>query len=77
MIAFVEMKDAWERDFIQKKLAGSGKLSFFEETAQGRIKELRETKVLAVFINSKLDQKLIAQMPFENFFALSGPQVFR
>ncbi len=61
-IAFVEMKDAWEKEFVKKELPGTDIL-FFEETAQEQIKNLAGAGALSVFINSKIDKKLIAQLP--------------
>ena len=61
-IAFVEMKDVWELDFIKGKLIEE-KVLFFEETAQERIKDLRDTEALSVFINSRLDKKFIDEIP--------------
>lgn len=62
MITFVEMKDVWERDFVKSKLAGQNVL-FFNETVQERIKDLSETELLSVFVNSRVDRDLILKMP--------------
>ena len=63
MIAFAEMKDAWEKHFVKERLGENDSLSFFEETAQEKVKDLRESKILSVFINSRIDKKIIAQLP--------------
>lgn len=61
-IAFVEMKDAWEREYVQKRLT-EGDVLFFNETAQERIADLHDIGVLSVFINSRIDKKTIGRMP--------------
>jgi len=66
MIAFTEIKDAWERELV-KKMLGSEDVRFFEEAAQDLPEELREASVLSVFINSKVDRKLIALLPALKF----------
>ena len=63
MIVFVEMKDAWEREFVQKKLAGKTKPVFFEGPAQDLVPELKGARVLSVFVNSRVTAKVIEQMP--------------
>ncbi len=62
MIAFVEMKDAWEKEHIKKNFS-EREIYFSDETAQDQIKNLGKTENLSVFINSKIDKKLIAEMP--------------
>ena len=49
MIAFVEMKEEWEKDFIKTKYADLERALFFDEPAQDRAKELHEVTVLSVF----------------------------
>lgn len=61
-IAFVEMKDVWEREYVTKGLP-EGELLFFDETAPEKIRNLRETVILSVFINSKIDKKIMEEMP--------------
>lgn len=61
MIAFVEMKDAWEKEFVSEKIAD--KPRFFESTAQDCVKDLQGVKILSVFINSRVDRKMIESLP--------------
>lgn len=61
-IAFMEMKDAWQKDFLKDKFPGKETL-FFDETAQEKVKDLNKINILSVFINSKVDKKLIDQLP--------------
>jgi hypothetical protein len=61
-IAFMEMKDDWQKDFLKNRLSDK-KVSFFNETAQEKASELRETAILSVFINSRVDRKLMDQLP--------------
>lgn len=63
MIAFVEMKDAWERAFVKKELGDAGQAAFFNEAAEMRAGDLKEASVLSVFINSKVDGKLMDALP--------------
>lgn len=62
-IAFVEMKDVWEREFVKSKVAQSHEVVFFDEPAQDCLKDLREVEVLSVFINSRVDGKHMQLLP--------------
>jgi len=61
-IAFVEMKEAWQRDYIKSRFPGED-IRFFEETAQERIAELRDVNALCVFVQSRVERGHIEQMP--------------
>ncbi len=61
-IAFVEMKDAWEKEFVKKKMTDQ-EAAFFDEPAQDRINDLREAHVLSIFVNSRIDKKYMALLP--------------
>lgn len=61
-IAFVEMKEAWQKEFIQNKLPGKEVL-FFEETAQECGAALKGVNILSVFIHSRITAELIAKLP--------------
>jgi D-lactate dehydrogenase len=63
MIAFVEMKDAWERDFIKKKMKEENRLLFLDEPFQDRVKDLKEARILSVFVNSRVDKKQMELLP--------------
>lgn len=69
MIAFVEMKEEWEKDFIKTKCPDLEVALFFDEPAQDRAKGLREVTVLSVFINSKIDRELLSRFPYLKFIA--------
>lgn len=62
-VVFVEMKDAWEKEFVKKKMSVNQDVVFFDEPAQDRIKDLREVQVLSVFVNSRIDKKHLAILP--------------
>lgn len=62
-IAFVEMKNEWERDYIRKSLASQNSLVFFDEPSQDRMKELQQVEVLSLFVNSRLEAKHFALLP--------------
>lgn len=61
-IAFVEMKETWQKEFVQKHLSAHS-LVFLEETAQNLAKDLEGVNILSVFINSRVDKNLISQLP--------------
>ena len=62
-IAYVEMKDVWEREFVKTKMSSSRDVAFFDEPAQDRIKDLSEVRVLSVFVNSRIDKKHMELLP--------------
>lgn len=62
-LAFVEIGNSWERDFLKKKLQGRKDLLFFPQTADQVLDEIQKACVLSVFIKSKVTPRLLAKMP--------------
>lgn len=62
-IAFVEMKDRWEQEFVKKGMAEFPGLLFFDGPAQDCVGDLRDVEVLSVFINSKVQKKQMDLLP--------------
>jgi D-lactate dehydrogenase len=62
-IVFTEIPDAWERDFVKNHLNAVDEIRFYAEAAQDRVQDLRDVSILSVFINSKIDRKLISLLP--------------
>lgn len=69
MITFCEVKEKWEKEFIEKKLSGLGEIRFFEEPVQDHAKDLAQTAILSLFVNSRADKKIIEVMPRLKFIA--------
>ncbi len=69
MIAFFDLKDDWEREFVKAKAPALKEIRFFEESAQDRPGDLGEIKVMSVFINSKIDADVFSRMPGLRFIA--------
>lgn len=61
-IAFMEMKETWQQDFIRKKLSGTS-IAFYDETFQEKAGELKDIHILSVFVDSRVEKKHIDQMP--------------
>lgn len=63
MITLVEMKEAWEKEFIRQKLEGAGECIFLPETVQDCTADLSRTEILSVFVNSRVDTGIFERMP--------------
>ncbi|HHE76685.1 MAG TPA: hydroxyacid dehydrogenase [Candidatus Parcubacteria bacterium] len=67
LVAFFET-EPWEEDYLRqnlnKRLSGRLSLKFFKSPLKKtNIKEIKSAEVLAVFIYSKLDEKIISELP--------------
>lgn len=62
MLAFTEVKDHWEKNFIRKILPDQ-KILFLEGPAQDHTKELHDVTYLSIFVNSRVDKKIIELLP--------------
>lgn len=62
-IAFVEMKDTWEKEAVKKALSAQGEIAFFDRPVQDCLKDLSECEVISIFVNSRLDGKCMEAMP--------------
>lgn len=70
-ISFFEI-EKWEEEYLRKKLEKNKKLNlkFFPDPLdQENVKEIKDSEMLAVFIYSKIDKKIIRQLPRLKFIA--------
>lgn len=62
-ISFVEMKDAWEKEAVKKALSANGEIDFFDRPVQDCLKDLTQSEVISVFVNSRVDRNCMDAMP--------------
>ncbi len=62
-IAFTEMEERWEKDYLKELLGNDFDTAFFEKPAQTLGKELESFDILSVFIKSKLDKIFLNRFP--------------
>lgn len=62
-VAFVDIDDAWEIDYLKKSLSGEYHITCHKETADLVLDRIRDVSVLSPFIQSKIDKKIIDGMP--------------
>ncbi len=62
MLAFTEVKDQWEKNFIQKILPDQ-KILFLDGPAHDHAKELSGVTLLSVFVNSRVDRNFMSLLP--------------
>lgn len=60
--AFVEIKETWQKDFIEKNFSRNS-VVFFEETAHDKADDLRNIDILSVFVNSRVTAQVMNKMP--------------
>lgn len=58
-IAFVEMIDEWQREYLTKQLKGKCEMQFFKETAQQICGCLKDVNALSVFVKSEIDDNFM------------------
>src|SRR5689334_9188254 len=61
-LAFVEIENASQEDYLREKLPGKT-LLFFKQTAQECKAALKPASALSVFIKSKVDRAVMEAMP--------------
>lgn len=66
-IAFTEVEDRWEKDYLNQLLKGDFDLAFYDKPAQSLGDELKTFDILSVFIKSKLDRSFLNRNPSLQF----------
>lgn len=62
-IAFVEMKEQWEREHVNSQLNNLGAVQFESSPLQDMDDRLKDVTILSVFINSKVSSSELAKFP--------------
>ncbi len=68
-IAFTEMEERWEKDYLKELLGNDFDPAFFEKPAQALGKELESFDILSVFIKSKVDRDFLNRVPNLRFIS--------
>jgi D-lactate dehydrogenase len=63
IISFLDIEDAWEREYLEKALQNAGSIRFFSETADLLKADIKDSTILSTFINSRIDKEIIDFLP--------------
>lgn len=61
-IAFFEMQDEWEKEYLKKNLKNHKLYFYNSELNRKNVEEVKNFDILCVFIYSKLDQEIISKL---------------
>lgn len=68
-ILFVEVAEAWEREYLENKMTGIGELIFLKSAIPSAAVPLKDAAILSTFIQSKVTAQVIESAPQLKFIS--------